>query len=84
MVATTLDMRYKTRELLDSIARGVQVIITYRGKKTCVLSPYKETLAVAYGSVSNHPFFASAVGESESVEDKMDVLRGGRFDDPLA
>ena len=33
MVATTLDMRYKTRELLDSIARGVQVIITYRGKR---------------------------------------------------
>jgi antitoxin (DNA-binding transcriptional repressor) of toxin-antitoxin stability system len=81
MVATTLDMRYKTRELLDSIARGVQVIITYRGKKTCVLSPYKEAPAVDCGSVCNHPFFASAVGESESVEAKMNVLRGGRFDD---
>ena len=81
MVATTLDMRYKTRELLDSIARGVQVIITYRGKKTCVLSPYKETPVTGCESVRNHPFFASAVGESESVEDKMNVLRGGRFDD---
>ncbi len=81
MVATTLDMRYKTRELLESIARGVQVIITYRGKKTCVLSPYKETPVLDCGSVRNHPFFASAAGEAESVEDKMNVLRGGRFDD---
>lgn len=81
MVATTLDMRYKTRELLDSIARGVQVIITYRGKKTCVLSPYKDASAGDYGSVCNHPFFASSTGEAESVEDKMNDLRGGRFDD---
>ena len=81
MVATTLDMRYKTRELLDSIARGVEVIITYRGKKTCVLSPYKETSVSDCGAVRNHPFFASAAGESGSVEDKMNVLRGGRFDD---
>ena len=45
--------------------------------------PNKEAPAVACGSVCNHPFFASAAGESGSVDDKMNVLRGGRFEDPL-
>ena len=45
MVATTLDLRYKTHDLLASLARGVEVVITYRGKKTGRLVPYREEKA---------------------------------------
>jgi antitoxin (DNA-binding transcriptional repressor) of toxin-antitoxin stability system len=81
MVATTLDLRYKTHDLLASLSRGVEVVITYRGKKTGRLVPYREETAVTGGHVRNHPFFASASDATTSVEDMMDRLRGGRFDD---
>jgi antitoxin (DNA-binding transcriptional repressor) of toxin-antitoxin stability system len=81
MVATTLDMRYKTRKLLDSLARGSSIVITYRGRKTGILSPYREGDEGKVAHVTDHPFFGSAVPDSatESVEAKMDALRGGRF-----
>ena len=83
MVATTLDMRYKTRKLLDSLARGSSIVITYRGRKTGILSPYREGNAGEVVHVTDHPFFGSAAPDSatESVEAKMDALRGGRFND---
>lgn len=81
MVATALDMRYRTHDLLASLSRGVQVVITYRGKKTGILSPYREGKVSECGHVRNHPFFASAVHDTTSVDDMMDRLRGGRFDD---
>ena len=81
MVATALDMRYRTHDLLASLSRGVQVVITYRGKKAGILSPYREEKASAFGHVRNHPFFASAANDGASVDDVMDCLRGGRFDD---
>ena len=49
MVATTLDLRYKTHDLLASLSRGVEVVITYRGKKTGRLVPYREEKAAAVG-----------------------------------
>ena len=79
MTATTLDMRYKTRELLDSLARGASIVITYRGRKTAILSPYKMDDTGKVAHVSDHPFFGSAASDTESVEAKMDALRGGRF-----
>ena len=78
MIATTLDLRYKTHDLLASLSRGVEVIITYRGRKTGRLVPYREEKAAAVGHVRNHPFFASASNVTTSVEDEMDRLRGGR------
>ncbi len=82
MVATALDMRYKTHDLMASLARGVQVIITYRGKKAGILSPYKENNSSArHGHVGAHPFFASSAEHARSVDEEMDMLRGGRFDD---
>lgn len=81
MVATALDMRYRTHELLASLARGVNVIITYRGKRAGILSPYKEEKPTGCGHVRNHPFFASATDDGASVNDVVDRLRKGRFDD---
>ncbi len=83
MTATTLDLRYRTHDLLASLARGVEVIITYRGRKAGILSPYtKKTDAPDAGRrVCDHPYFGSAIHATRSVEEEMDVLRGGRFND---
>jgi len=81
MTATALDMRYRTHDLLASLSRGVQVVITYRGKKAGLLLPYSEERSSKCGRVRNHPFFASHVDEGVSVEETVDKLRGGRFDD---
>ena len=81
MEATARDMRYKTHSLFDLLSRGDSVVITYRGRKAAILSPYKDGGAPYRIHVKNHPFFGSAPSAGESVTDIIDRLRGGRFDD---
>ena len=86
MTATILGLRYGTHELLASLARGVQVIIASRGQKAGVLSPYKESYkedvdAPASGlHVCDHSYFGSAMQTPQNVEEELDSLRRGRFD----
>lgn len=40
MNATAKDLRFHSRELLDTVNRGEEVIITYRGKPCAKLVPY--------------------------------------------
>ena len=78
MTATTLDLRYRTHNLIAALARGVEVIITYRGRKTGVLSPYTKKTDSPHMDrrVCDHPYFGSAVQTTRSVEHEMDFLRG--------
>ena len=80
MTATTLDMRYRTHALFESLSRGIEIVITYRGKKAGILSPYRETSSECPVHVVDHPFFGSASDETASVNETIDSLRGGRFD----
>ena len=41
MKATAKDLRFQLRELLNTINRGEEVIITYRGKPCAKLVPYQ-------------------------------------------
>ena len=52
--ATAKDLRQKTSALLDTVSRGQEVIITYRGKRIAVLAPldriaHKELKPIAFG-----------------------------------
>jgi len=52
--ATAKDLRQRTSALLDSVRRGQEVVITYRGKRIAVLAPlnriaHKELTPVAFG-----------------------------------
>ncbi len=38
-LATAKDLRQRTSALLDTVRRGQQVVITYRGKRIAVLAP---------------------------------------------
>ncbi len=40
MQATAKDLRFHSKKLLDTVARGEEVVITYRGKPCAKLVPY--------------------------------------------
>ena len=40
MRATAKDLRFHSKELLDTVSRGEEVIITYRGKPCAKLVPF--------------------------------------------
>ncbi len=42
MKATAKDLRFHSKELLSTVNRGEEVIITYRGKPCAKLVPYEE------------------------------------------
>ena len=42
MKATAKDLRFHSRELLDTVSRGEEVVITFRGKPCAKLIPYRE------------------------------------------
>lgn len=42
MKATAKDLRFHSKELLESVNRGEEVVITYRGKPWAKLIPYRK------------------------------------------
>lgn len=42
MKATAKDLRFHSKELLDTVNRGEEIIITFRGKPCAKLIPYNE------------------------------------------
>ncbi len=42
MKATAKDLRFHSKELLDTVNRGEEVVITFRGKPCAKLIPYNE------------------------------------------
>lgn len=43
MKATAKDLRFHSKELIDTVNRGEEVVITFRGKPCAKLVPYRET-----------------------------------------
>ena len=43
MKATAKDLRFHSKELLDTVNRGEEVVITYRGKPCAKLVPFQES-----------------------------------------
>ena len=43
MYSTAKDLRFHTKELLESVSRGEEVIITFRGKPCAKLVPIEES-----------------------------------------
>ncbi|MFW5862783.1 MAG: type II toxin-antitoxin system Phd/YefM family antitoxin [Spirochaetota bacterium] len=77
MKTTAKDLRFRTREILDSVARGEEVIITYRGKPCAKVIPYKEGSSKVsephslYGIWEDHDDIAD-------VEEYVREIRKGR------
>ncbi|MEA3285934.1 MAG: type II toxin-antitoxin system prevent-host-death family antitoxin [Candidatus Marinimicrobia bacterium] len=79
MKATAKDLRFHSKELLDTARRGEEVLITYRGKPYAKLVPVTGELNIA-DSVKNNLFgIWSDYTETEDVGGYVDNLRKGRF-----
>ena len=44
MQATAKDLRFHVKELLESVSRGEEITITYRGKPRAKLIPFNEDI----------------------------------------
>jgi prevent-host-death family protein len=78
MKATAKDLRFHSKELIESVSRGEEVVITFRGKPCAKLVPYQETAPAAgknklFGMWKDHDLIADVAGYVRNV-------RKGRFE----
>jgi prevent-host-death family protein len=73
MKATAKDLRFHSKELLDSVNRGEEVIITFRGKPCAKLIPYREKNEVR---TKNELF--GIWKDNDKIEDVVEYVRGLR------
>ncbi len=79
MRATAKDLRFHSAELLGSVSRGEEVVITYHGRPCAKLVPVDdssarpETADTLFGMWSDN-------ASTEDVDAYVRTLRKGRFD----
>lgn len=78
MKASIVDLRYKTKEVLEALDRNEEVSILYRGKLRAKMLPAGKGQTANKAKVTEHPLFGCAAGEW-SVAEEMDRLRGRRY-----
>ncbi len=77
MKATAKDLRFRTKELIETVSRGEEVVITYRGKPCAKLIPFEKenennTKDDLFGMWKDHD-------QSSNVDEYVRSLRKGRF-----
>ena len=77
MKATAKDLRSQSRKLLETVNRGEEVVITYRGKPCARLVPYEEEGK----RIGKHELFGiwKEREDVQNVEEYVRGLRKGRF-----
>ena len=78
MQATAKDLRFHSKELLDSVARGEEVVITYRGKPCAKLVPIEEEKKDRKKSNELFGIWKDNT-QAEDVEGYVRSMRKGRF-----
>lgn len=78
MKATAKDLRFHSKELLDTVNRGEEVVITYRGKPCAKLVPIKHETAKNSGKNELFGIWKD-YDDTKNVEDYVRNLRKGRF-----
>ena len=77
MKATAKDLRFNSKELLDTVNRGEEVVITFRGKPCAKLVPYEEEI----GQNTTNELFGIWKNNDrvQNVDEYVRGLRKGRF-----
>lgn len=79
MQATAKDLRFHSTELLNTVKRGEEVIITYRGKPCARLVPMEEKEKNS-SHITNDLFgIWKDNDQTEDVENYIRNIRQGRF-----
>ncbi len=77
MKATAKDLRFHSKQLIETVNRGEEVVITFRGKPCAKLVPFeerknKEIKSKVFGMWKDHDLTAN-------VDEYVRSLRKGRF-----
>jgi prevent-host-death family protein len=77
MKATAKDLRFHSKELIETVKRGEEVVITFRGKPCAKLVPFeerknKESKNELFGMWKDHDL-------TNNVDEYVRNLRKGRF-----
>ena len=77
MKATAKDLRFHSKELIETVKRGEEVVITFRGKPCAKLVPFTEkergdSQHRTFGMWKDHD-------QSSNVDEYVRNLRKGRF-----
>jgi prevent-host-death family protein len=80
MTVSTKELRTRTKEIMEAMKRGEEVIITYRGKPAARIVPIREKEDAGHGETDDSLF--GVWKDNPAVEDVgefIDKVRGGRF-----
>lgn len=80
MEASILDLRYKMNDVLKALERNEVVRIFYRGKLRGEIQPMPSQTKVVV-KITEHPYFGMNKEASKTVEQMIEELRKGRYDD---
>ncbi len=77
MEATAKDLRFHSKKLIESVRRGEEVVITYRGKPCARLVPYQNQVS----KEENHQLFGIWRDRqiNNNVQEYVRTIRKGRF-----
>ena len=78
MNASIVDLRYKTKQILEALDRRETVSVLYHGKVKGRLVP---TASTDRGKVQDSAFFGMRANDRTPVSEVMQNLRGGRYRD---
>lgn len=79
MHATSKDLRFHSKELLESVDRGEEVIITYRGKPRAKLIPFQNG-KTGFDEEENQLFGIWEDNDSiQNVDEYVREIRKGRY-----
>jgi prevent-host-death family protein len=78
MYATAKDLRFHSKELLESVQRGEEVIITYRGKPQARLVPYSKQKSETDNPTTGLFGIWKDHASSENVDEYVRELRKSR------
>lgn len=76
MEVSAKELRGKPGQIIDQVARGIEVVITLRGKKMAKLIPYKTDTVQDLEEDAIFGLWADKV--EDSVENQVRKLRKGR------
>lgn len=77
MNATAKDLRFHSKELLDTVSRGEAVVITFRGKPCARMVPFEPDTKTAANKLFG--MWKDNAG-TEDVDTYVRELRKGRFE----
>lgn len=78
MKASVVDLRYKTKDILNALDHNESVHLLYHGTAKGIIQPLRKKCEY---KITEHPFFGMLREDTGAVEKTMKKIRQARYDD---